>query len=67
MKDLVDCKDLSPNHDVGVRIVAISGNPYVLACSCDGTMLAVNYTFNDLGYVEIYSIDSFLTQVREIT
>uniref|UniRef100_A0A1I8NM08 Nuclear pore complex protein Nup214 phenylalanine-glycine (FG) domain-containing protein n=1 Tax=Stomoxys calcitrans TaxID=35570 RepID=A0A1I8NM08_STOCA len=58
IKDAVDAK--SPK-DLPVRVVPLPGEPKAVACSCDGSMLAVNYMLNNTGFLQIYPVDCFVT------
>ncbi|XP_075149976.1 nuclear pore complex protein Nup214 [Haematobia irritans] len=58
LKDAVDSR--SPK-DLPVRVISLPGEPKALACSCDGSMLAINYLLNNTGFLQIYPVDCFLT------
>ncbi|XP_037820822.1 nuclear pore complex protein Nup214 isoform X2 [Lucilia sericata] len=59
LRDIVDAK--ASGQELKVRVVNLPGEPKVLACSCDGSMLAVNYVLNNTGFLQIYQVDSFVT------
>ncbi|XP_046801029.1 nuclear pore complex protein Nup214 isoform X2 [Lucilia cuprina] len=59
LRDIVDGK--TSGQELKARVVNLPGEPKVLACSCDGSMLAVNYVLNNTGFLQIYQVDSFLT------
>lgn len=58
---MVDAK--VTGQELKVRVVNLPGEPKVLACSCDGSMLAINYASNNTGFLQIYQVDSFVTTV----
>ncbi|XP_065355960.1 nuclear pore complex protein Nup214 isoform X2 [Calliphora vicina] len=59
LRDVVDAK--ATGQELKVRVVNLPGEPKVLACSCDGSMLAINYVSNNTGFLQIYQVDSFVT------
>lgn len=61
LRDVVDSKTSGQN--LKVRVINLAGEPRVLACSCDGFMLAINYVLNNTGFLQIYQVDSFATPV----
>lgn len=60
LKDVVDNKE-APS--IPVRSINIPGEPYSLALSCDHTLLSVCYTANGLSFMDIYAVQSFLSNV----
>ncbi|XP_073823094.1 nuclear pore complex protein Nup214 [Musca autumnalis] len=59
LKDIIDYK--SNGKDLPVRVISLPGEPKAMACSCDGSMLAVNYMQNNTGFLQIFQVDCFLT------
>ncbi|XP_061396340.1 nuclear pore complex protein Nup214 [Musca vetustissima] len=59
LKDIIDYK--SNGKDLPVRTIPLPGEPKAMACSCDGSMLAVNCMQNNTGFLQIYQVDCFLT------
>uniref|UniRef100_T1PM84 Nucleoporin FG repeat region n=1 Tax=Musca domestica TaxID=7370 RepID=T1PM84_MUSDO len=59
LKDIIDYK--ANGKDLPVRVIPLQGEPKAMACSCDGSMLAVNYMQNNTGFLQIYQVDCFLT------
>lgn len=60
LKDVVANKESS---SVPVRSINIPGEPYILALSCDHTMLSVCYTANGMTFMDVYAVQSFLSSV----
>ena len=58
---MVDAK--TTGQELKARVVNLSGEPKSLACSCDGSMLAVNYFHNNTGFLQIFQVDSFMSPV----
>lgn len=58
---MVDAK--ATGQEVKARVVNLPGDPKSLACSSDGSMLAVNYFLNNTGFLQIFQVDSFATPV----
>lgn len=61
LKEVVDAK--TTGQELKARVVNLSGEPKSLACSCDGSMLAVNYFHNNTGFLQIFQVDSFVSPV----
>lgn len=60
LKDVVANKESS---SVPVRTIKIPGEPYILALSCDHTMLSVCYTANGMTFMDVLAVQSFLSNV----
>lgn len=60
---LHDVVENAETSNISVRSINIPGEPYVLALSCDHTMLAVCYTANRQSFMDIYLVQSFLSAV----
>lgn len=60
LKDVVANKE---SQSVPVRTIKVPGEPYVIAVSCDHTMLSVCYMVNGLSFIDIYAVQSFLSAV----
>lgn len=63
LKDVVENKQSST---IPIRSINIPGEPYVLAISCDHTMLSVCYTAHGLSFIDIYAVQTFLSNVSFI-
>lgn len=62
LNDVVERKDVS---EIPIRTVTIPGVPYYLAVSCDDTILSVCYAIDSLSFIDLYSVQSFLSAVRK--
>lgn len=58
----MDCK--VEERKLRARQVQLPSFPNVIATSSDGSFLAVNYTHNNSGFLQIYSVPSFTSAVR---
>ncbi|XP_031628108.1 nuclear pore complex protein Nup214-like [Contarinia nasturtii] len=58
LKDVTENKE-SPT--IPTRIINLPGEPYMLAVSCDHSMLSVCYTVNGTTFIDIYAVQSFLS------
>lgn len=53
-------KDVVPS-----RTIPLPVPPHAIALSCDHSMLAVNYKQNELAFVTVFSVPSFLSSVGQ--
>lgn len=63
---VLQLKDIIANNEspsVAVRTIGLPGVPYMLALSCDHSMLSVCYTDNGLSFLDIFAVQSFLSNV----
>lgn len=60
LNDAIDKKDGS---NVPRRSVQLLSTPQIISLSCDHTMLAVTYTLDGSAFIDIYSVQSFLSTV----
>ncbi|XP_031632633.1 nuclear pore complex protein Nup214-like isoform X2 [Contarinia nasturtii] len=58
LKDVTENKE-SPT--IPTRIINLPAEPYMLAVSCDHSMLSVCYTVNGTTFIDIYAVQSFLS------
>lgn len=49
---------------IPARTIHLAQVPRALALSCDHSMLAVNYDLNGSTFVSVFSVPSFLSNVR---
>lgn len=61
LSDIVDRKG---GECIPRRTIPVPAAPYLLALSCDHSMLAVCYASNNSSFITIYSVPSFLSNVR---
>lgn len=61
LSDIVDRKGA---ECIPRRTIPVPAAPYLLALSCDHSMLAVCYASNNSSFITIYSVQSFLSNVR---
>lgn len=63
---LNDAVQNAETSNISVRSIYIPGEPYVLALSCDHTMLAVCYTMNRQSFMDVYAVQTFLSAVSSL-
>lgn len=49
-----------------MRTINIAGEPYLLALSCDHAMLSICYTLNGISFIDIYAVQTFLSNVSPL-
>lgn len=60
LRDVVEKRE---SQTVPYRTINLPGEPYSIALNCDHTMLSVCYTANGPTFMDIYAVQSFLSNV----
>lgn len=60
LRDVVEKKE---SKTVPYRSINLPGEPYSIALNCDHTMLSVCYTVNGPTFMDIYAVQTFLSNV----
>lgn len=60
-----DAIENAETSHISVRTINIPGEPYLLALSCDHTLLTVCYTINRKSFMDIFFVRSLLSAVSE--
>lgn len=60
---LNDVVENAETSTVSIRSINLPGEPYLLALSCDHTLLAACYTVNRQSFMDIFAVQTFLSAV----
>lgn len=64
LKDIASQLETAKNATIPLRQIPLPSQPFHLSINCDNSLLAVDVDINGIPHIQIYSVPSFLTNVR---